>query len=154
MTKSNIFKIALLPFLLVAIIIGFKNAPKPGTKTEEEAKAKSFELSYHDPKLNILDSINEYLEYKGEVVKKIRQNKRKIASLKEKINVGEMGIETDYRKPLDELEQRNINLSSRIQQYKEEAPQNWEAIKHQLNMDINEIDKTIALMADISYSKN
>lgn len=154
MTKSNIFKITLLAFLLTASIIGFKNAPKPGTKTVEEAKAKSFELSHFDPKQNPLDSIIEYLEYKGEVVKKIRQNERKIASLKEKINVGEMGIEIDYIKPLDELKQRNINLSSRIQEYKEGAPQNWEAFKHQFNIEINEIDKSISLIAEIRYSEN
>lgn len=154
MTKSNIFKITLLPTLLIAIIIGFKNAPKPVTKTVEAAKAKSFELSHLGPKQNPLDSIIEYLEYKGEVVKKIRQNGRKIANLKEKINVGEMGIENDYRKPLDELEQRNLNLSSRIQQYKEGDPQNWETFRHQFNKDINAIDKTISLIADISYSKN
>jgi len=153
MTKSNIFKITIFAFLLIAIINGFKNVPMAGTKTVDEAKAKSIELSNYDQQQNPLDSIIEYLEYKGEVVKKLRQNGRKIANLKEKINMGEMGIETDYRKPLDELEQRNINLSSRIQQYKEGAPQNWEAFKHQFNMDINEIDKTISLMADISYSK-
>jgi len=154
MTKSKIFDISLIVLLLTALIIGFKNAPKPGTKTVEQVKAKSTELSRYDQIHNPLDSIIDYLEYKSEVVKKIRQNEHKIANMKERINVGEMGTETNYLKPLDDLEQRNIDLSSRIQQYKEGAPQNWEAFKHQFNKDINEIDKTISLMAEISYLKN
>lgn len=150
MSKSNIFKITLLVFLLSAFMIGFKNAHDPDKKTKSEYAG----FRQHDQKINPLDSIIEYLEYKDEVIKKIRQNERKISNLKEKIIVGEIGIAGDYEKPLYELEQRNINLSSRIRQYKEGAPLNWEDFKHQFNIDINKIDKTLSLMAEISLSRN
>lgn len=150
MSKSNIFKITLFVFLLLAIMIGFKNAPHP----DKKSKSKSAEFAQNDQRINPLDSIIEYLEYKDEVIKKIRQNERKISNLKEKIIIGDIGIKGDYEKPLYELEQRNINLSSRIQQYKEGAPLNWEDFKHQFNVDINKIDKTLSLMAEISLSRN
>jgi hypothetical protein len=153
MLKTHISRITLIAFIITTIMTGCNNAPISMTGIVEKVKANSTQAGHVAPG-DSSATINEYLDYKGAVLQKVRQNDQRIASLKEKINEGETGIAAEYQKRLDELEQRNINLSSRILHYKEGAPENWKAFKHHFNKDINEIDKTISLMAENNYSQD
>ncbi len=131
---------------MTAIIVGLRKGSEKKEKFVERASV------FLNP--NFVDSMGDFMDYKAAAVKKIRQNNYKIAILKDKLGENKSDATFENLKPLDELEKINMDLSFRIQQYKDATPEKWLEFKHHFNKDINKIGKSISEMALNSNSAN
>jgi DNA anti-recombination protein RmuC len=98
-------------------------------------------------------SLNEYEKYKATLETKLSENKRKIADLKKKIKAEGPDTRTKYEKLLEELDQQNEKLKTRMQEYKEGAKEKWVLFKKSFNEAMDDLGKSISEMAEKNLEK-
>lgn len=91
-----------------------------------------------------LDEANkEYLadieKYRVETAEKILANEKNIMELNLLIANEKKEARADYKKKMDELEQKNTTLKNKMLEYKESGKENWEKFKMEFNHDMEEL---------------
>jgi hypothetical protein len=91
-----------------------------------------------------LDEANrEYLtdieKYRVETAEKILANEKNIMELNLLIANEKKEARADYKKKMDELEQKNKTLKNKMLEYKESGKENWEKFKVEFNRDMEEL---------------
>jgi F0F1-type ATP synthase membrane subunit b/b' len=85
----------------------------------------------------------EYPGYKTDAEARIEANNKRIAELKAKLRQpGEKPLDDERRKRIEELEQRNAQLRSRLYDY-ETTRSDWEEFKREFNRDMDEIKRDV-----------
>ncbi|MDB5284846.1 MAG: hypothetical protein JWO06_3921 [Bacteroidota bacterium] len=81
----------------------------------------------------------EYVSYRAEEEQKITANETRITELRTKINKpGKAPLDDWRKKRIDELEQKNAELRSRLYGYEKERS-DWEAFKSKFNSDMDKL---------------
>jgi len=93
-----------------------------------------------------LDKANaEYLadieSYRKEAADKIAANNRSIAEFNVRIENEKKDAKADYKKKIAALEQKNSDMKKKMDEYKAEGKDKWEAFKIEFNHDLEEIGK-------------
>ena len=109
-----------------------------------ESKAKKVEdatVKVEDAKTELKDAkaeLNaEYPTFKSEAEMKIAANETKIAELRAVLNKpGKLHLDPIRKKQIDELEERNAQLKSRLYGYENERT-DWIAFKNEFNHDMD-----------------
>jgi hypothetical protein len=85
----------------------------------------------------------DWQNFRNEADPIIKVNDARIAELKVKMkNTGER-IDSQYKKSIDTLEQKNQNLKVKIKTYKSDANDDWQSFKTELNHDMTEIGQAL-----------
>ena len=90
------------------------------------------------------DTLNDYKSFKAEMNKKISENDKKIAELKNKKQEGTQEVKDKYNKKVAELEQKNKELKKRINDYKDTNDSSkWQSFKREVNHDMKELAQSL-----------
>ena len=136
--KNSIVNFIAAGLILAAISTGCNS---PATKVEnakQDLKEAKAELS-QDQK----DSIADYAAFKKESEERIAGNEKAIAAFKERMQNDKKQIQKADQKMIDELEQRNIEMRKKMEEYKVEGKDNWEAFKKEFNHDMDELGESL-----------
>ncbi|HLP49347.1 MAG TPA: hypothetical protein VK154_00540 [Chitinophagales bacterium] len=125
--------------LATAIAVGtiFTSCESKQEKVEdakEEVQEAKEELHEAQRELN-----PEYANFKTDAEAKIEANDKRIAELREKINKpGKAPLDDARAKRIDELQEKNAQLRSRLYGYEKERS-DWEAFKREFNNDMENL---------------
>lgn len=138
--KKSMFMLT-IPALLSASLF-FTSCSTSADKVEDAKEdvtgAKS---DLQDAREDLQDANQEYLadveSYRRETAAKIEANNQSLIAFNTQIKNESMEARADYRRQLDELERKNDNMRSRMDDYKVNGQSNWESFKKEYNRDMD-----------------
>lgn len=133
--RKTVFILGMAMFVVATAFMSCK----PATQEEIEAKenVKEANEEYIEPKKAATAEEWEAFKNSGDSI--INKNNERIAELKLKMkNTGE-SIDAKYEKNIEVLEQKNKDLKSKMETYKNDANADWQSFKREINHDINEV---------------
>ena len=137
--KKIVFNIVIVMGVLGSVSF---TACQSATPKEDAAKAK-LEAAREDLKEAQTEaSAEEWEEFKNESEIKISNNNIRIAELKLKMNESGNTLDAVYKKRIQLLEQKNIDMKARIDAY-EKSQSDWESFKREFNHDMDELGKAL-----------
>ncbi len=145
MKTSTIFK-AVTAFLFLNISVGCANSTDKETEELKDAKENVVDAQNNLDQAK-KDSAEEYNKYKTVVLFTLSDNEKKIAELKEQRKSESAKSRAKYLKELDELEQKNDLLRSKMNLYNNGAQDKWEAFKKGFNQEVDDLGKAISSLA-------
>ena len=85
----------------------------------------------------------EWKEFKSNAELKINANEKRIGEFKVKIKTASIEVKADYDKEITVLEQKNVELKKKINEYKYEGKDKWEEFKQSFNRDMDIVGKAL-----------
>jgi hypothetical protein len=85
----------------------------------------------------------EWKEFKSNAELKINANEKRIGEFKVKIKTSSKEVKAKYDKEVIVLEQKDIDLKNKINEYKFESKDKWEEFKRVFNNDMEVVGKSI-----------
>lgn len=144
--KKSILTLTMTAFLFATLLISCKsNTEKEAEAIEDvqEANQKLDEVAQDvalDEQLAANDG--EWTIFKNETETKIKANEVIINNLKEEMNKPGSKLDAVYAKNIEELEKKNSNLRSRIDDY-DKTRSDWESFKREFNADMDDLGKSL-----------
>jgi len=138
--KINKMKKTILSIAIATLVTG---AIFTGCQTQAE-KRESAKENLQDAKVEAqkVATAEEWELFKSESEVRIIENENRIAELKVKMKKPGKVLDTQYEKRIDELEQKNRELKTRIENY-EKSQSDWESFKREFNHDVDEIGQAL-----------
>jgi len=132
-----------IPALMGASLL-FTGCTTPANKVdnarEDVTEAKA---DLKDAREDLRDANNEYLTdveaYRRETAAKIEANNQSIIAFNTQIKGEKLDAQAGYRRQLDELERKNVELKRRMDDYKVNGQSNWESFKKEYNRDMQSL---------------
>lgn len=132
--KQSILVLAIFSFLAGALII---SCDSPAQRVE------AAETNVAEAKDDLAQAKQEYLEdvenYRLQTAKKIEANNQKIADFNVKIEKEKAEAKAEYKIKVAELEQKNRDMKNKMDGYKVEGKDQWEAFKAEFNRDMENL---------------
>ncbi len=123
------------PFLMAILISTSCNSPA--------AKVEKAEDNVMEANQQLDEANKEYMaeveNYRKETSEKISSNDQRILELKANIANQKKEVRADYQKKIAALEQKNQELRKKMDDYKADSKDNWEAFKKEFNHDMEEL---------------
>ncbi|MGZ4034613.1 MAG: hypothetical protein ACXVPU_07875 [Bacteroidia bacterium] len=138
--KKNILS-ALLSLSAVIILSGCNSPVKKVENAEENLEHAKTELD--QAKKDVELATKEYEAAKKEWEENIASNVQKIAELKTNIKKIKKNAQAAYLTSVGLLEQRNIELKKRLDEYKIVNSTAWKVFKTEFNSDITDLAKKL-----------
>lgn len=85
------------------------------------------------------DYLTEIESYKKTTAERIEANNVTIADFKARIEHEKKDAKAEYENKIAELEQKNITMKRKMDDYKDEGKEKWEAFKTEFNHDMDEL---------------
>lgn len=136
--KNSILTIVTAGTILTAIVTGCNS---PSTKVEnakQDLKEAKQELSQEQK-----DSVADFTAFRKESEDRIAGNEITIAAFKERMLTDKKQTKKADQKVIDELEQRNINMRKKMEEYRYEGKDNWETFKKEFNHDMDDLGQSL-----------
>ena len=118
-----------------------------GTNLAQETKvdAAKEKVKQANQELNNAQAENdkEWRQFKNDADLKISANEKSIAEFKEKIKTADEKFRVKYNKKVATLEQRNIELKKKLNEFKYEGKDQWVIFKRGFNHDLSVVGKAI-----------
>lgn len=92
----------------------------------------------------------EWQQFKSDAEKRINENEQKIADFKAAMKTTTAKFKAKYENEVLTLEQNNIQLRKKLNEYKYEGKNNWEEFKRDFN---REVDMVVDSLNDIFSRK-
>jgi len=151
--KTNILKVALIAGLTSIGMLACNESP-----ADKEVKVEEAQENLDQAQENLMqattDSINEYAQFKQDSEMKLNSNDEKIALLKEKMTSDKKDLKIKYEKKINELEVRNNNIKTKLQERKEnDSETSWDSFKQSINEEMDQVGKSISDMAQKNMDK-
>ncbi|GAA4445166.1 hypothetical protein GCM10023091_36380 [Ravibacter arvi] len=136
--KNSILNI--FAFVMIANVIS------TGCKTSENKLRKS-ERNLISANKDLEIANKEYLtdleSYRKEVIEDIAINDRSIFDLKKVINEQSADVRSAYKKNIDELERKNLEMKNVINEYQAEGEEKWKVFKAKFSHDMDKIGEAL-----------
>ena len=84
--------------------------------------------------------LDEIKNYRLKTEQRIEDNERAIITFKEKIANEKESVKSFYSKKITELEQKNIAMKRKIEEYKVNGKDRWIIFKMEFNRDMDELE--------------
>ena len=132
--KNRIFIFAVIGSIAGMFLVGC------GKTSEQNVEASSQQLK--DAKA---DYVAEWNKFKSQSEEKIKANEERIEAFKVKLEETDTSTDTmtKYNKSVAELEQKNRDLKSALDEYKDEGESKWEVFKANFSHDLDAVGNTI-----------
>ncbi|MDF3027273.1 MAG: hypothetical protein K0S23_1580 [Fluviicola sp.] len=134
--KKHKLSYLILP-LLILILAGCS-----ATKADDVDKAAE---EVEDAKLNLDEANRQYAKevasYRTSMETDLRNNKLRIAELKEERTDAKADALADRNAKIEAIQKRNDELDSRMRQYRSDNRENWKEFKSEFNHDMDELGK-------------
>jgi hypothetical protein len=123
---------------LVTSIFGCTSSEKKVENAKQDLREAKVELSQEQK-----DSVADYLLFKKVIDERIAENEVGIEAFKVRLkNSKNKNLAADQKR-VDELEQRNINMRKKLEDYKANGKDNWEAFKTEFNHDMDDLGQAL-----------
>jgi len=136
--KNKIFKTAVLIFIVGAILTSCE------TSAEKVAKA---EINLNQANKDLDEAQEEYVadieSYRKETDEKITTNEKSIAEFEARIANEKKEAKDDYNKKITTLQQKDIDMKKRMDDYKADGKENWELFKADFTKGMDEIGESL-----------
>ena len=136
--KKTIYLITATAFVTANIISGCNSPAEKVEHAKENLQEAKVELSDAQK-----DSVADFEVFMAESGQKINANEKAIQAYKESISKAKRQIKSEDQKVIDALEQKNIDLRKKMEDYKKNGKDEWAAFKTELNHDMDELGKAI-----------
>ena len=93
----------------------------------------------------------EWQEFRSDAEVRINDNEKKIADFKESMKSTTARFKAKYENEVLTLEQNNIELRKKLNEYKYDGKNNWDVFKREFN---REVDLVVDALNDIFSRKN
>jgi hypothetical protein len=144
--KKTIFTLAIATFAIGSIV----TSCKPNTEKEQaaqenvdSAKVVVTEAEEDLDEAKRAATAEEWQEFKDETNANIDDNNAKIAELKLKIKKTGKDIDNAYQKSIDTMEQKNKELKTKLDSYKNDANSDWKSFKREFKHDVDELGESL-----------
>lgn|GEM_PF-6669984 len=123
----------------------FANCESSSTeaKENESKKAEALEFARQDRAQAQRDSVADSQQFKSESEAQIIKNSQLIADFKVRIMTGRVVMKSKYQKRLEKLEQKNIALKNKLEQYPETEADARKIFEHQWKQDMDHLVKSL-----------
>lgn len=129
--------------ILTACQSAFDKKAEGAKQNVAEAKIDSAKSSIDNLAQEQRDSLTLLQQFKKRSEERINENKKSIAALKIRIANSTEDAKAGYQKTIDELEQKNDDLKSRLADFKDNQKEKLEDFKQKINTEINKITKSL-----------
>jgi chromosome segregation ATPase len=142
MKKSILIRL-MSAFLVVVVLLSCESSTQKVKDAQDDVVEAKEELNEANKEL---DKANEkHLEdveaYRKVIAEKIEANNQQIIVLKERIAKKDKITKEDFKKRVDEVEEKNRLLLEKLNNYKMNGKSNWEVFKIEFNRDMDELGK-------------
>jgi hypothetical protein len=141
-------KKSLLTIALTTLIIGTLITSCNSSAEKVEDAAEKVDDATEDLKSAKEDFNYEYNKFKVESEQRMLDNEFKIAELKASKIKLKKEAKTEYDKTIADLEQKNSNMRTKLNDYKEEGKDKWESFKREFNHDMDELGSALKNLAN------
>jgi hypothetical protein len=129
--KKSIFTLAIIVFIAGAMFTGCQSSADKVQDAKDNVAAANQALNQA-----VKDSIQQF---KKESAEKISNYDKNIADLKAKIAAVKKENKAAYEKKLTALEQKNIDMKKKLEAFKDDQIDQWNAFKREFNHDMDEL---------------
>lgn len=133
MKKSIIVSV----LFMLAVIVGACSSP---TEKVEDAKTDVVEANKELDEANA-EYVADMEKYRTETAEKITANEVIIQDLNTRIVSQKKDTQVEYKQKVAELEQKNMEMKKKMDDYKQDGKENWEKFKTEFNRDMDELGK-------------
>ncbi len=151
--KTNFSRLTMMGGLLIIGLSACSDTPKDKEEKVGEAQDNLAEAK-EDYETSMTDSINEYARFKAETDQKLIDNDNRLAELRAKMKADKRALNADYEKDVAEMEKKNATLKEKLRNRKEDANDDWDAFKTNVNQEMDELGKSISEMAQENMEKD
>lgn len=131
--KKVFFTTAFNVMLAAFVLTSCESKQEKVADAQEDVQEAKEELQEAKAELN-----PEYATYRTEAEARIKMNEERIATLRKNIGAGGKPLDGERAKRIDELEEKNAQLRSRLYGYEQERS-DWESFKREFNRDMDEM---------------
>ncbi|MFA6261527.1 MAG: hypothetical protein WC760_08665 [Bacteroidia bacterium] len=85
------------------------------------------------------DSVASFIAFKQESEARILENEKSIEAYKTRMKTAGKKIKESDQKMIDNLQQSNIDMRKRIEEYKEQGEDSWTKFKDEFNHDLEQL---------------
>lgn len=93
------------------------------------------------------DYQTEYQNFRTESDKRILDNEKEIAELKAHTALLKKEAKSDYEKKILEIENRNLTMREKMNAYRNDSKDQWEAFKREFNADMDALGQSLKDMS-------
>ncbi|MGO4904015.1 hypothetical protein [Flavobacterium sp. W20_MBD1_R3] len=144
--KKLIFSAAITTFIAATIMVGCQNTTKDEAAAQENVEDARDNLDDAKEELSSAREAatkEEWQAFKDSTNATISQNEMRIAEMKAKMKKTGKTIDEGYAQKIEELEQKNKEIKLKVDQYKNDAGDDWKSFKEEYNRDIDELGTAI-----------
>ncbi len=136
--KKSIFTLIAVGYILVTVLAECNSPSKKVENAKENLEQANEELNQAQK-----DSVVEFLAFKKTSEDRISENEKAINSFKSRMATDKKHMKETDQKIIDDLEQKNITMRKKIDEYQEKGKDEWLAFKVGFNHDMEELGNAI-----------
>jgi peptidoglycan hydrolase CwlO-like protein len=144
--KKSILNLAVVTLVIGSIAVSCKSnteKEQAAQKNVDSAKVAVEKAEEDLAEAKRAATAEEWKAFKDSTNAKIEENKSEIAKLKLKIKKTGKDIDNAYQKSIDTLEQKNKNLKTKLDSYKNDVDSDWKSFKREFNHDMDELGQSL-----------
>jgi demethoxyubiquinone hydroxylase (CLK1/Coq7/Cat5 family) len=140
--KKTIFILTITTFMLGTLLTGCQSSQKKVENAEDNVQNAQNKLVDANQVLKqaVSDSIQQFKKESNAI---IVSNDKEIAELRTKIINQRKENKARYEKKLGDLEQKNLEMRNKLDNFKDEEDSKWQSFKREFNHDMNELGNAI-----------
>ncbi len=123
---------------LGAIVSGCSSSETKVEKAKADLKEARAELNQEQK-----DSVADYVAFKSTSEERIASNEKSIQAFKDRMKTDMKKVKKADQEMVDKLEQRNIDMRKKMDEYKADGKDNWEAFKKEFNHDMDDLGASL-----------
>lgn len=140
--KKSIFTWMLVASAFTMTTTFSQEPDKKTVKAKEDLQEQKLDVVV--AKQDLADAqLSDYTSFKGESELRIKKNQESINDLKIKVLKNDQKFRTENQKRISVLEQKNINMQTKMNDYVNESPEKWNAFKARFSQDMDELEKEL-----------
>lgn len=140
--KKSIFTQVFVSIISGILMMSCKSSTKEEKEAHEKVQVARENVQEAKDSLRVAKNqanAEELKAFKKETDSIINENKVKIDLLKLKMKQTGKSIDATYQKNIADLEQKNIDLKIKMENYKNEANNDWQSFKREFKHDLDEM---------------
>jgi len=142
--KKTIVNLALTTFIATTVLVGCQDSTKKEAAAQDNVENAREDLD--DAKEELSDARRaateqEWQAFKDSTNATIAQNEIRIAEMKADLKKRGKSIDEAYAKKIEDLEEKNREIKSKVEMYKNDTSSDWESFKEEYNRDMDELGK-------------
>ena len=144
--KKSFFKIAAVALIASTFIISCQDSTKKETEAREDVEEARTDLNEAKTELAVARKAateKEWQSFKESTNSTINENEKRIIALRTQMKKTGQSMDEQYGKKINELEEKNREIKEKVNTYKNDASNDWEAFKKEYNSDMDDLGRSL-----------